>query len=532
MQSRNPGRLFCFLLLAVGAQLLLAYDAPLFAQNSTTQRFQLQDLESGRPVVYATVVLMPDKIGVIADQEGSFSIPKERLTPDKTLLISCMGYTSLNLAVSELPEVETISLTMRQKVEKIEEVTLQVKKKEKKLSPRQIVKRAIDKIPENYPQEAHAAIAYYRDYQRITDSLYLNSPEARHSKTYYNLNEGILELFDAGFDSHILFDDRNQAAFYQFRAHPDFPRDSSLAVPYDNKSTKFMDGVLISPLGGNELNLIYLTNAIRNHEIMSFSFVHVLEKNFIKNHRFNLEGLAYFDDEPFYALSFETEMERINSTYKGKGLIYVSKIDFGIKNFQYDLYDLKKKRHLYGVKIDYQLLGQKYYLSYLTFNNYFEATKTDYFKILSTDYHIKDEGFHVRFNAEVDPLSLGEPWGRKFQFFQGNRKLKVTGVQRLDKKLVLVKVKDFDLSAQQQMDQALYFSIENVYDILGRRLDETETFTVDQFRELFVQEVFPVKALDRNLKFIDKEEALSASEINPLPNAEKYWMNSPMKPKK
>ena len=78
------------------------------------------------------------------------------------------------------------------------------------MSAGRIVKEAIKRIPNNYPVDPFSYIGYYRDYQQVTDSSYLADMNFEDKHTYINLNEGVIQVFDAGFGTNRLTDELNQ----------------------------------------------------------------------------------------------------------------------------------------------------------------------------------------------------------------------------------------------------------------------------------------------------------------------------------
>ena len=63
----------------------------------------------------------------------------------------------------------------------------------------------------------------------------------------------------------------------------------------------------------------------------------------------------------------------------------------------------------------------------------------------------------------------------------------------------------------------------------NRKLDKKSTIKINQFRELFVQEVFPVKQLPSDIIAVEKNKPLSYATLNNFSNNDKYWINTPLK---
>jgi hypothetical protein len=307
-----------------------------------------------------------------------------------------------------------------------------------------------------------------------------------------------------------------------------FPTDSNLSIPYDNFRRKYLEGVNISPLGGNELNLINLANAIRNYNRMSFSFANVFGKNFLKNHFFRLKGVQYLKNEPFYMIDFSSNHTKVTPKYRAYGNIVVSTIDFGIQHLDYSLVNDYENRKLYSISIEYKSRGDLYYLNYITFNNYFEVRPEAEFTVEKVSYLESDRSFLFYFNRDVDPGTLGKSH-KKFKISIRGKPLDVTDAVLISPKVVQVLVKPFTSNFDLIPKKQFYFETDKVKDISGRMVNERKLLSADQFRELFVQQVRPEATLDSTFEFVDKSRPLRASRINDYNGSEVFWINSPLK---
>ncbi len=498
------------------------------AQEQIEVLCQVIDKTSNEPIIYATILLKKNKLGVISDEDGNFRIPIRFKEQSDTLRISSIGYKTTEFALIRMSEAKVNVLMVAPKIESLQEVTLvSDKRKTLKLSARKIVKSALQKMPLNYPQEPFSYIAYYRDYQQLLDSAHYRSKKNGFDHKYINLNEGIIEVFDAGFGTNKLMDTSNQTALYDFKINQNFAIDSSLAVPYDNRDKKYLEGVIISPLGGNELNILNLTNAIRNFDRMSFSFVHVLNKDFLTNHTFNLVQVTYLDDISIYEINFRLSAHK-SGTYMAEGTIFIAKNSFAIHKLTYNLYEKEMSNHLYGVSMEYIPYGEQYYLNYITFNNSFKLKLEDYFKIIDISYNFSNSYFRLSFNHTIDENTL-EPWDKNFKIDYKNQRLKIIDVQRENNKELKITVPNMYIEDQDTFGKNIRIKLKNIRDINGEIVNEIPLLKVNQFREIFVQEVFPKNELGEDLIFVRKNVPLSHSKTNSVKRQSHYWINTPLK---
>ena len=198
---------------------LLSY-LNLVAQEKSEILCQLIDESSENPVIYATILLKENKLGVISDDDGNFRIPYRFKEQSDTLRISSIGYKTTYFPLHDLIEEQVNVLFIAPKIESLQEVTLvSDKRKKHKLSGRKIVKNAIENIPINYPREYFSYIAYYRDYQQLNDTTYHGLMKSGYKSKYINLNEGIIEVYDAGFHTNKLVHVANQTALHKFKTN-------------------------------------------------------------------------------------------------------------------------------------------------------------------------------------------------------------------------------------------------------------------------------------------------------------------------
>lgn len=510
--------------------ILLFYTGLCPAQDGSQIRFQVLDVQSGIPIVYATVILKQSKVGVISDDNGNFRIPGIYKFQRDSLIISCIGYHKALVALSDQKENKINLIYLSVKVESLDEVHLLMDKNEKKLSAGRIVKKAIKHIPVNYPFKPFSYMGYYRDYQKVSDSTYLASMNIENNDAYINLNEGVMQVYDAGFGTNRLTNGLNQTVLYEFQSNENFAIDTLLAIPYDNKNQKYLDGVVIPPLGGNELNLLHLCDALRNFDGLSFSFAQVFSKHFIDNHIFKLNKLLYLDDEPIYNISFISDDRIIYSGYNVKGSILISKQDFGIYNLDYKLFD-DNHELLYRVNCAYKKVGDRYYLNYITFNNHFEVKSGDYFKIKQIVYNFENSSFQVIFNESVDSESIRSS-KKQFKFLYKDEEIQIMDIELLSPKLINIKINSSVQINKAIFDHEITYEIRKLKDVKGRILDKQNTIRADQFREFFVQKVFPESSIDTSYEFVDKQLPLKSSKKNSFNGKETYWINTPLKASK
>jgi len=485
------------------------------AQGKQHILFRIIDTDSKRAVPYATVRFANSKNGVVANILGDFRIPIKYKKKNDTLILSCIGYSTKRVALNNIIDRDYHIIYLVPKTEQLSEVVVNGNK-EKELSAKQIVRKAIENIKINNPVEPFSYIAYYRDYQFVEEE-------------YINLNEGIVEVFDEGFSTHKISDPLNTTALYSYKLNTDFSQDTLLTNSPYNDSKQIRDGKMGSSIS-NELTLLDIHNPIRNYNTGSFSFVYILEKDFIKNHKLYKKGSIFLDDEELYKIEFIAKKDITGYTYEANGFIYISKDDFSIHRFDYKLYSNSPKKLIFTVDIEYKRKENgKMYLNYITFNNNFFITQNDALKIENWEYSKDRNSFFIEFNRVLDVRSIEKI--NNVKLFFKDKKLAIRNLYFVSPKMIRVRFQKetSDFLNQQNLEEIALTSIKlkNFRGSRGFTMRESKVEGY-QFRELFIQRVFINKTSSSDLLYVKKGKSLKDAPINDF-NTKDYWLNSPLK---
>lgn len=522
---------------------------------------KLLDVKTQEPIVFANVYLENRNLGVISNVDGGFKIPIQYKKMGNILIISSMGYQRKEVQISDLTDNIVNIISLEPAVFELSEAFIKAKKKRvKKLTAKNIVKIAINAIPENYPTEAYSQVGYYRDYQ-----LYKNE--------YVNLNEAILEVFDLGFKT--IDSATTKVSLYDYHQNEEFKIDSLASLPYNynldqRKGGKIIDKAFLSSYAGNEFTILSVHNAIRNYKLNTFSFVYQLETDFLNGHVFSKENDTYINGEALHSIKIYKNKDR----YRAYGRLLISKSDFSIYKMDYSLYDDTKKNAtgfkdkngsenliIFSVNTSYREKDDKMFLNYISFRNNFTIQIPPVFKLTYVDFKINYDRMRMRknnmkVNLEEVPLEMESFFELSFTtkvdeqsasklknfkaYFLGERihfkKLKVVGKKvrlypRVKSPVEQQMIKDIELYALNRKlnEQTLKFSVTNIKDVHGNVVNQWETKDYNQFREFFVQRVkknskSPIQGL-----FMRKDRPIFHDQPITRPdNFDDYWMNTPL----
>lgn len=519
--------------------LLIFISASLFSQQSEYIKGKLLDAKSQEPIVFASIRIKDRALGIISNFDGGFKIPWKYKEYGNIIEISSMGYQSKELLISDLSiyEVNTVRLTPA--VMELDEAIITVNaKKRKKLSAKQIVRKAIKAIPENYPVKPFSTVGYYRDYQR--DSL-----------QYVNLNEAILEVFDQGFAATDSI--TTKVKIYDYLENTDFKRDTMAMKSYNYNSKegrKVIDKAFLSSYGGNEFTILRVHDALRNYQINSYSFVNRFKSDLLSQHKFKKVADIYLDDQAFYTIKFDKRL----LDYSAYGTMYISKRNFAIHNIKYAVYDRTKNlpdgllnKHktknqlIFEVISEYGEMNNKMFLNYISFHNTFKLWDPP--KLVAE--HIIPEFvlmcFVIKFNKKIlrdDAIEL-----KNYEIKVKGKIIPIYKVELLDSQDVVhlypkmypnkaeKMLREIDIAARKDKvtPELFEYKITNIKDFEGNVINEWTSRGYNQFREFFVQELKLNPKVPTDTLYMHKRKPIFKDQPIVKPdNFYDYWMNTPL----
>ena len=523
-------------LLLVFYILIGCYTSISWAQQSEFIYGKIIEAETKEPVSFATIRIQNKAIGVISNDDGGFAIPLEFKEIGEILEITSMGFLEQKILMSELALDEVNIIMLYPRTIELQEVIVTNRKK-KRLSAKRIVKKAIEAILENYPLNSFSTVGYYRDYQKKQNQ-------------YINLNEAILGVFDEGFDESD--NESTSVRIYDYRENRDFIRDTIAEKPYNYKSgVKVIDKAFLRNYGGNEFTILRIHDALRNYDIDSYSFVHRLKYDFIKNHTFSKGPDTYLAYESLYAIRFRKEDMR----YLAYGTLYISQRDFAIHKMEYALYDklkttaanngnnnVTKRQLIFEVITEYQRVDNKMFLNYISFNNSFRLRKPPNFKVQEMLMDLKKLCFVVVFNKEPEKQSAliknnysliynGKKMKLKEIIMIKNQAYVYPNFSNVDERLSFFKELNTSRNEDNMIDAKLFsFDARNIVDAEGNKINVPTYIYFNQFREFFVQQVKPNVRGPVDSLYMKKDRPIFKNQpiVKPADFSE-LWMNTPLK---
>ena len=501
----------------------------------------LIDTVNTEPIPFATIRVKNRAVGVISNNDGSFRIPIKFRELNDTLEITSMGYDSREIVIGRLLSDQINQIYLKPMLIQLDEVTLSASKKRRRgrndndrpVTAEEIISKAIEKIPLNYPFNPQSYVGYYRDYQWKAGG-------------YTNLNEAIVEVFDKGFGT-LDYEDSN-TRIYEYSRNANFPTDSLSERLYDygEYKTKTIPKAYLKSYGGNEFVILRIMDAIRNYNTFSYSYVDHLDTDFVKNHDFSIEDDTSLDGMPLFVI----DIYKHNRKFMVRGKIYISKDNFEIVKLEYATYDALlgtrkisktsrkiEDRLLYRTAVEYKKEDNKMFPSYISFSNKFEVKVPPVFTVKNVFVDFEKKLFEIAFNRV--PLHFKVLKDKNYNISYKGRGIEI-------EKVVLADSVTVHLYPKMNLgDQALEIFLaepedigkddfrvvmDNIIDMDGNKLDFSETYSLMQFREFFVQQRKPVRQYPGKHLYMDKNWPIFQDQPIVKPdNYSDFWMNTPLR---
>jgi hypothetical protein len=493
-------------------------------------RGKIINSKTSEPVPFAAVHLKNSQFGIYTNAEGDFRILNDRGFQSDSLIVTCIGFHWFSVAFNALKTSDMNKLKLVPNIYSLKEVSINARKK--RLFPEIIIARALRDIKKNNPAKPYSYVSYYRDYQK--DSI-----------NYLNLNEGIIQTLDKGFG---YASDSNKYRLLDFKKNMDFVR-MNITPYYDLPETKHSDETFkriphatVGDQHGNEFFVLLVHDAIRNFDKRSFSFIDIMNQNFIPNHKFSNPVGIYDGNTLLYKIDFITKTQIIgDNNIRMKGAIFIQPDDYSIHKLEYSaslINSEKKNNEIFNIEIEYgheAALDSMMCLKYISFNNSFtipDSSDNNFFKALKTewrheggpyaDYPFPDMTIITFFNRKIDPVTGSRT--ENFDMTIGKRKAKITKI-KIDGTNLFLTVRD-DKFKRKELDSCR-LNIKNLKDINGYILNKRKELEFRQFRELFVQEYN--KPLEFQNNCFIQSEPLEQNCISTSDNYGRFWMNTPLK---
>lgn len=131
---------------------------------------KLIDSETNKPLVFATISVEGENTATVSNIEGEFILKFENSSKNKNVIISHLGYENLSYPIRNFGENMQV-LKLNPTTITLEEITIHAN------TPDQILKLALEKVPENFSTTPNNMTAFFREFI-IKGNRYVSLAEA------------------------------------------------------------------------------------------------------------------------------------------------------------------------------------------------------------------------------------------------------------------------------------------------------------------------------------------------------------------
>ena len=245
------------------------------------------EMDSRKPLGFATLTLEGTNLSTVANSEGEFSFKVPSLKTDGNVVVSFLGHKDKIVRLSELKsdknriELELLSVTLS---------TINIHPRDPDMLMRTILSRRY----ENYNQEQNKMIVFYRE-------------TIKKNKTYVSLSEAVLDVYK----QPCLSGKSDQAELTKGRKNTDYTK---------------LDTVTFKLQGGPYTSL--MLDIMKNPEM-------VFSDDMVGNYQFNIENISKIGDKLMYVIDFKQYPHIKEPLYYGK--LYVDTESLAIESATFSL---------------------------------------------------------------------------------------------------------------------------------------------------------------------------------------------------
>jgi len=148
----------------------------IYAQNYIEIKGKIIDSEYNAPLPFVNISVAKNRIGTITNNSGEFLLKIPEIWRNDTLNFSFIGYTTKKIPIKSFTNESTIVLQTSDYT--ICEISVF------SYSPTEIILKAFENIPQNYPQSSARFTAFYRE--QITE----NMKDIQHIEAIVDIHKG------------------------------------------------------------------------------------------------------------------------------------------------------------------------------------------------------------------------------------------------------------------------------------------------------------------------------------------------------
>ena len=280
-----------------------------------------------------------EHIGNVTDASGYFKIKYPKELSYDPLIISMLGYHRLNVSVRSLSATDTIVFLLERNAIVLKDIVI----RDEKFDLKQLVLKAIENIPKNFPNKPHWLEAFYRKV-------------STHNNQYTHLEEAVIRIQD---DNYKILPNASKIEVLAYRESKDWGAIDSITVKilsktrasgYNNWQTAF-----------NPLNRLYENNNIRLFNIEVNRFNPKSFKKYMNSYLAELVDIYTVNQDTIFHIAFNDSA--FPAPPSGRNYLKVNMTDHAI--IEYQISSQRNGHILYQELFKFQKIEGRYYPKFL-----------------------------------------------------------------------------------------------------------------------------------------------------------------------
>ncbi len=319
--------------------------------------------EMGEPLPYAHILITPAGTGNVSNSDGNFLIGINSMTD--TITVSYIGYQHYSIVASEFLNLKDGKIVLNEYIKQLNEVEV----KGLKLSPADLLKEALTKIPLNYSTTSFGLEGFYREKSKVKPNSFISDGTPIKMGNGYNVTEAIFKIYQPPYSGK---DSRKSVMLELVKARKvnitknDDPSVDSLV----SNSIKTFPSMLGA----------YTPFEYDLHKVNGLDFLDSFE-----DYEYTQSFTGLFNSKPIIRIDFDQKDNVTKCLYKGFALLDANSLAFVEINYQYSKKKIDKafSMHLLGIgmtALDENVLikfrpdGTRWTLSYARIGYLFKLT--------------------------------------------------------------------------------------------------------------------------------------------------------------
>lgn len=251
---------------------------------------EVRDAQNGRNIAFASVFIPGTSIGTVANLDGLFTLKVRNSLDAEMFAVSHLGYKTSQFSIAESSGQGKIFPIERHSVELPEVIV-------RPTDPRELVKAAIHKIPENYPVSPLRLTAFYRE-------------AIKQRRDYISISEALVDIYQA---PYAYSNDTDRMRIIRGRKSGD---------------VKKADTLIVKLQGGPHVSM--LLDIAKNPYLL-------ISRESLMYYDYEFLDIVKVADETNYVIGFKPRVVLPYPLYHGKLYISIDNLAFTMAEFSLDL---------------------------------------------------------------------------------------------------------------------------------------------------------------------------------------------------